>query len=72
MGKADQPAKVSISTYYITETVLPPFLPSLERLCLRRAHTCFNRIDLPPYASPEQMMEKLLYAVEETSTFGIE
>ena len=39
---------------------------------LCRAHTCFNRMDLPPYTSAEQMMEKLLFAVEETATFGIE
>jgi len=39
---------------------------------LPRAHTCFNRLDLPPYVSPDQLMEKLLLAVEETSTFGIE
>ena len=37
-----------------------------------RAHTCFNRLDLPPYPSPEVLLEKLLLAVEETSTFGIE
>lgn len=37
-----------------------------------RAHTCFNRLDLPPYPSPEMLYEKLLLAVEETSTFGIE
>jgi len=39
---------------------------------LPRAHTCFNRLDLPPYPSPEVLLEKLLLAVEETSTFGIE
>ncbi|XP_050724591.1 E3 ubiquitin-protein ligase HECW2-like isoform X3 [Eriocheir sinensis] len=39
---------------------------------LPRAHTCFNRLDLPPYPSPEMLYEKLLLAVEETSTFGIE
>lgn len=37
-----------------------------------RAHTCFNRLDLPPYPTPETLYEKLLLAVEETSTFGIE
>lgn len=37
-----------------------------------RAHTCFNRLDLPPYESAELLYEKLLLAVEETSTFGIE
>ncbi|BET01513.1 e3 ubiquitin-protein ligase [Nesidiocoris tenuis] len=39
---------------------------------LPRAHTCFNRLDLPPYPSPETLYEKLLLAVEETNTFGIE
>lgn len=37
-----------------------------------RAHTCFNRLDLPPYTSFEMLYEKLLLAVEESSTFGIE
>ena len=39
---------------------------------LPRAHTCFNRLDLPPYTSYEMLWEKLVTAVEETSTFGIE
>lgn len=39
---------------------------------LPRAHTCFNRLDLPPYTTPELLYEKLLLAVEETNTFGIE
>uniref|UniRef100_A0A336M053 HECT-type E3 ubiquitin transferase n=2 Tax=Culicoides sonorensis TaxID=179676 RepID=A0A336M053_CULSO len=39
---------------------------------LPRAHTCFNRLDLPPYPTPDILYEKLLLAVEETSTFGIE
>ncbi|XP_072943876.1 uncharacterized protein Hecw isoform X2 [Epargyreus clarus] len=39
---------------------------------LPRAHTCFNRLDLPPYPSPQLLHEKLLLAVEETNTFGIE
>ncbi|KAH8356204.1 hypothetical protein KR200_006948 [Drosophila serrata] len=39
---------------------------------LPRAHTCFNRLDLPPYPTPELLFEKLLLAVEETNTFGIE
>lgn len=37
-----------------------------------RAHTCFNRLDLPPYPSFSMLYEKLLTAVEETSTFGLE
>ncbi|XP_061232676.1 E3 ubiquitin-protein ligase HECW2 isoform X2 [Neopsephotus bourkii] len=39
---------------------------------LPRAHTCFNRLDLPPYPSFSMLYEKLLTAVEETSTFGLE
>jgi E3 ubiquitin-protein ligase HECW2 len=39
---------------------------------LPRAHTCFNRLDLPPYPTSEVLYEKLLLAVEETNTFGIE
>ncbi|GAB6021682.1 hypothetical protein CHUAL_004262 [Chamberlinius hualienensis] len=39
---------------------------------LPRAHTCFNRLDLPPYPSFEMLYEKLLLAVEEGNTFGIE
>lgn len=39
---------------------------------LPRAHTCFNRLDLPPYSSFDMLHEKLLLAVEESSTFGIE
>ncbi|KAM8871422.1 E3 ubiquitin-protein ligase HECW2 isoform 1-T1 [Synchiropus picturatus] len=39
---------------------------------LPRAHTCFNRLDLPPYPSFSVLYEKMLTAVEETSTFGLE
>uniref|UniRef100_A0A8K9XBZ7 HECT-type E3 ubiquitin transferase n=1 Tax=Oncorhynchus mykiss TaxID=8022 RepID=A0A8K9XBZ7_ONCMY len=39
---------------------------------LPRAHTCFNRLDLPPYPSFSMLHEKMLTAVEETSTFGLE
>ncbi|XP_033639342.1 E3 ubiquitin-protein ligase HECW2-like isoform X3 [Asterias rubens] len=39
---------------------------------LPRAHTCFNRLDLPSYSSYAMLLEKLVIAVEETSTFGID
>jgi len=39
---------------------------------LPRSHTCFNRLDLPPYRSYEQLSEKLTYAIEETEGFGQE
>lgn len=39
---------------------------------LPRAHTCFNRLDLPPYTSYETLYEKLLLAIEETSGFSIQ
>lgn len=39
---------------------------------LPKSHTCFNRIDLPPYTSMEMMEQKLTLAVEETMGFGQE
>ena len=39
---------------------------------LYRSHTCFNRLDLPPYSSFEILFEKLRTAVEEGGGFGIE
>ncbi|XP_064023459.1 E3 ubiquitin-protein ligase Itchy homolog isoform X3 [Pogoniulus pusillus] len=39
---------------------------------LPRSHTCFNRLDLPPYKNYEQLKEKLLFAIEETEGFGQE
>ncbi|KAK2722126.1 E3 ubiquitin-protein ligase Su(dx)-like [Artemia franciscana] len=52
-----------------------------QRFCIERvgketwlpkSHTCFNRLDLPPYRSYEQLVEKLTYAIEETEGFGQE
>ncbi|XP_078525648.1 NEDD4-like E3 ubiquitin-protein ligase WWP2 isoform X2 [Lissotriton helveticus] len=39
---------------------------------LPRSHTCFNRLDLPPYKTFEQLKEKLMFAIEETEGFGQE
>ncbi|KAI0471339.1 HECT-domain-containing protein [Xylaria cf. heliscus] len=39
---------------------------------LPKAHTCFNRLDLPPYKSLEALQQKLTIAVEETMGFGQE
>lgn len=39
---------------------------------LPRSHTCFNRLDLPPYRSYEQLLEKLTFAIEECEGFGQE
>uniref|UniRef100_A0A336MMQ5 E3 ubiquitin-protein ligase SMURF1 n=1 Tax=Culicoides sonorensis TaxID=179676 RepID=A0A336MMQ5_CULSO len=39
---------------------------------LPKAHTCFNRIDLPPYDSYQTMYDKLTQAVEETCGFAVE
>lgn len=39
---------------------------------LPKSHTCFNRIDLPPYSSKAILEEKLVWAVEETVGFGQE
>nr|AAB07514.1 E6-AP-like protein ubiquitin ligase [Schizosaccharomyces pombe]CAA68867.1 ubiquitin--protein ligase [Schizosaccharomyces pombe] len=39
---------------------------------LPKAHTCFNRLDLPPYTSKKDLDHKLSIAVEETIGFGQE
>lgn len=39
---------------------------------LPRSHTCFNRLDLPPYSSYKQLCDKLNFAIEETEGFGQE
>ncbi|UYV69678.1 WWP1 [Cordylochernes scorpioides] len=39
---------------------------------LPRSHTCFNRLDLPPYKNEQQLAEKLKFAIEETEGFGQE
>lgn len=39
---------------------------------LPKSHTCFNRIDLPPYPSYEVLEQKLSIAVEETQGFAQE
>ncbi|CAO3592000.1 unnamed protein product [Absidia cylindrospora] len=39
---------------------------------LPKAHTCFNRIDMPPYRSYQSLVSKLALSVEETVGFGQE
>ncbi|KAF8248295.1 HECT-domain-containing protein [Wilcoxina mikolae CBS 423.85] len=39
---------------------------------LPKSHTCFNRLDLPPYKSFDVLQSKLSLAVEETMGFGQE
>lgn len=39
---------------------------------LPRAHTCFNRLDLPPYPTFDVLYDKLILAIEETSGFCIQ
>ncbi|XP_067671329.1 E3 ubiquitin-protein ligase SMURF2-like [Haliotis asinina] len=39
---------------------------------LPKAHTCFNRIDIPPYENYEKFLSKLTCAVEETCGFAVE
>ncbi|ABN66114.2 predicted protein [Scheffersomyces stipitis CBS 6054] len=39
---------------------------------LPKSHTCFNRVDLPPYNDYESLKQKLTLAVEETVGFGQE
>jgi len=39
---------------------------------LPKAHTCFNRLDLPKYESKQRLLDKLSQAVEETCGFTVE
>ncbi|CAB1433446.1 unnamed protein product [Pleuronectes platessa] len=39
---------------------------------LPKAHTCFNRIDIPPYEHYDKLYDKLLTAIEETCGFAVE
>ncbi|KAF2142368.1 uncharacterized protein K452DRAFT_286791 [Aplosporella prunicola CBS 121167] len=39
---------------------------------LPKSHTCFNRLDLPPYKTYDALNQKLTIAVEETVGFGQE
>ena len=39
---------------------------------LPKSHTCFNRIDLPPYKNFDSLEQKLSTAVEETLGFAVE
>ncbi|XP_041978571.1 E3 ubiquitin-protein ligase Smurf1-like [Aricia agestis] len=39
---------------------------------LPKAHTCFNRLDLPPYPTKEKFHDKLKQAVLETAGFAVE
>ena len=39
---------------------------------LPKAHTCFNRLDLPPYPTQEELEKKLTFAIDHTEGFGQE
>uniref|UniRef100_A0A0M3IFA8 HECT-type E3 ubiquitin transferase n=1 Tax=Ascaris lumbricoides TaxID=6252 RepID=A0A0M3IFA8_ASCLU len=39
---------------------------------LPRAHTCFNRLDLPPYPTQQRLNAKLRIAINESIAYAIE
>ncbi|KAJ5939469.1 hypothetical protein N7466_002603 [Penicillium verhagenii] len=43
-----------------------------DPVALPKSHTCFNRLDLPPYKTHEALEHKMTIAVEETLGFGQE
>lgn len=47
-------------------------VPDASPDSLPKAHTCFNRLDLPPYPSKEKFHDKLKQAVLETAGFAVE
>jgi hypothetical protein len=38
---------------------------------LPKAHTCFNQLVIPPYSSKEKMMEKFIFAFQNTEGFDL-
>ncbi|KNC87738.1 hypothetical protein SARC_00172 [Sphaeroforma arctica JP610] len=63
-GFRDLQGSTGIQLFCVERIGTPEWLP--------RSHTCFNRLDLPPYESKEQMSMKLALAVEETEGFANE
>ncbi|GAA5900461.1 uncharacterized protein JCM6883_002851 [Sporobolomyces salmoneus] len=53
---SDGPRKFTIEKALVSKGALP------------KSHTCFNRIDLPPYDSLEILQDKLAFALEEGSS----
>ena len=47
-------------------------IETLNTDALPKAHTCFNRLDVPKYESMEKFASKLRLAVSETEGFGVE
>lgn len=45
---------------------------NIKNIVSQKCLCSFNRLDLPPYRSYEQLKEKILYAIEETEGFGQE
>ena len=37
---------------------------------LPRSHTCFNRLDLPPYESYQQLRDRMIRAIEGSEGFA--
>jgi E3 ubiquitin-protein ligase NEDD4 len=57
-------------TWYVAFPKMPHNRVSQSPVC---HHTgSFNRLDLPPYNSFEELKEKLTRAIEETEGFGLE
>lgn len=44
----------------------------VTRMGLPAAHSCFNRLDLPEYASKDDLKDNLYYAIQETKGFDLE
>jgi hypothetical protein len=43
----------------------------LATTLLPTSHTCTNTLVLPPYATPEALAQKLMFAILETQTFEL-
>lgn len=72
---------IALGPFYLYFESVLPGSTDLQKFCIEkvgkegslpRSHTCFNRLDLPPYKSYEQLAQKLKFAIHETHGFGIE
>lgn len=63
-GFADLQGSSGTQLFCISKVGMPNDLP--------KAHTCFNRIDLPPYPSYNVLKDKVTFAIDESSGFEIE
>jgi hypothetical protein len=80
VGLRSRKLEISVNFLRLILGTLPPFVPChyqghhvfAPSFCCVSGLFSFNRIDMPPYKSYDQLVAKLSLAVEETVGFGQE